>query len=218
MRRWRSVLGDEARRGRLRASLCPVRSARLSAPLPGLPELLEYRAVPPVYTLPPTSQGMHHPRPWGGPPASRPPRASPGPPRAPSATASPGRDPRHGAGGGSRGRGAPGQSKKERLWSFPPARSGTAGLGNPLTQISLYGIHPVRGGVTDGKRSRLQPSAAGGRRAGRDGTGRDGSGRDGPSPPSPGETPRGLWGSGIAMGDAVPQQVTPSPGAPSRRK
>lgn len=61
---------------------------------------------------------------------------------------------------------------------LPPRAEWYGGLGNPLTQISLYGIHPVRGGVTDGKRSRLQPSAAGGRRAGR-----DGSGRDGPSPP-----------------------------------
>lgn len=150
------------------------------------------------------------PTPTGGPPAPRPPRAFPGPLRAPSAIALPGKDPRHVAGAGRRGGGVPGQRRRERPWSFPPARSGTAGLGNPLTQISLYGIHPVRGGVTDGKRSRLQPSAAGGRAA--RGTGPDGTVRDATAPPPPpGGTLRGLWGTDTALGAAVPPQVTLSP-------
>lgn len=204
MRRWRSALGDEARRARLRASLCPVRAARLSAPPPGLPGLLEYRAAPPFYTLPPTSPGTRHPRSRGGPPAPRPPRASPESPRAPSVPAPLGTDPRHGAGGLAGAESAPGQSRRERPWGFPPARSGTAGLGNPLTQISLYGIHPVRGGVTDGKRSRLQPSAAGG-------TGRDGTRQ--PLPPRPGQTLRGLRDTHTALGAAGTKQVTPPRGA-----
>lgn len=74
--------GEEG--GRLRASLCPVRAARLSAPPPGLPLLLEYCAAPPFCTLPPTSYLYPRPRARGG---SRPPRARPappsGPPRAP---------------------------------------------------------------------------------------------------------------------------------------
>lgn len=68
----------------------------------------------------------------------------------------------------------------------------------------------MRGGVTDGKRSRLQPSAAGG-------TGRDGTARDATAPPPPpGGTPPGLRGTDTAPGAAVPPQVTPSPGGAPR--
>lgn len=204
--------GEEG--GRLRASLCPVRAARLSAPPPGLPLLLDYRAAPPFYTLPTTSLGTRRPRPRGG----RLPRACrappPGPLRAPPAAACRGREPRRGAGGGRRGGGSPaGGARRGGRGVPPPARSGTAGLGNPLTQISLYGIHPVRGGVTDGKRSRLQPSAAGGARGG---TGRNGTERGAAAPrphphPTRGETPptapadrRCPRGRRPAAGDTLP--------------
>lgn len=171
--------------------------------------------MPSVYTLPPTSQETCHPRPRGGPPAPRPPRAFPGPPRAPSATSPPGRDSQNVAGAGRRGGRVPGQSRRERPWSFPPARSGTAGLGNPLTQISLYGIHPVRGGVTDGKRSRLQPSAAGGRAA--RGTGPDGTVRDATAPPPPAwRDPARALGHRHCPSGCCPAAGDPLPSAGSR--
>lgn len=92
----------------------------------------------------------------------------------------------------------------------PPRAEWYGLLGNPLTQISLYGIHPVRGGVTDGKRSRLQPSAAG---SARDGTRRDATGRGGPSPPPRAARPRrGPRCTNVTPAGAVPPQATPSPG------
>lgn len=115
MRRWRSVLGDEARRARLRASLWPVRAARLSAPPPGLPELLEYRAVPPFYTLS-RRHGERATRARGG---GRPPRARPAPPRGrpalrlppppPERSRDTGRGPAAGAGGSQAGAGGSGR-------------------------------------------------------------------------------------------------------------
>lgn len=154
------------------ASLCPVRAARLSLRCRSCLCRWSIARRRPLYTLPPrespTSRGTHHARPRRGPLCPRPSRpAPPGPAARPAEppgagnNGAAGREERGGAGGA-----VPGFP--------PPSRSGTAGLGNPLTQISLYGIHPVRGGVTDGKRSRLRPSAA------RDGTRWDGTA---PAPP-----------------------------------
>lgn len=196
-------------------SLCPLRASLRSAA--GAASAAEYRAAP-LHLIPSRrrhwgratsarggadrlASAPHHPR--GG-PARRP----PSPPaeerrdEVQEAVAETGRVPRA----------AP---RRGAVAGFPPRAEWYGLLGNPLTQISLYGIHPVRGGVTDGKRSRLQPSAAG--------SARDGTRRDAAAPPHPlptstrGETPPGPRRNNIAPAGAVPPQVTPSRGGRRHR-